>query len=162
MPDCSPAFDMVAHSFLPEQRPFCSSFPLHAPVFLPPQWSLLLSIWLASSLLPWCCCIPLAQQLALFSMYIHSLGDCTLTPAFQYYLYADHYPAPKSSLELHAHVSSILLDSSTWIFNRHLKFNSSNVHYLTPKKVQTARWGRDVIALTFYYTKLWASWVVQW
>ena len=162
MPDCSLAFDMVAHSLLPEQRPFCSSFPLHAPVSLPPQWSFLLSVGLASSLLPWCCCIPLAQQLALFSVYIHSLGDCMLTPAFQYYLYADHYPAPKSSLELHAHVSSISLDSSTWISNRFLKLHLSNVHYLTPEKVQTARWRRDVIALKCYYTKFWASRVAQW
>ena len=120
---------------------------LHAPVFLATSTVVPSQYRLASSLLPWYCCIPLAQYLALFSMYIHSLGDCMLSPDpwFQYYPYTDHYPAPKSSLEHHAYVSSILLDSSTWISNRHLKFNSSNVCYLTPKEVQTARWRRDVI-----------------
>lgn len=85
----SPAFDMVAHSLLPEQRTFCSSATPHSPSFLATSMSASLVSLAGSPLLLVHCCMFLAQCLALFSMYIHSLGDCMLTRGFKCYLSAD-------------------------------------------------------------------------
>ena len=62
------------------------------------------------------------------------------------------YICSKPFPEPHPHISSILLDFSIWVSNRHLKLNLSNTRLLTPKRVQTTRHWRDAIVFTFYCT----------
>lgn len=107
----SPAFDMVVFSRLPEQRTFCSSKTPHAPVFLTTSMAIpsqyLAGIPSSSLML----LQPPAQCLALFSMYIHPLGDYMLNNGLRCYLYA---PNPSRSLIL-TYPASYLISLSEYL-----------------------------------------------
>ena len=134
----SPAFLSKELSVLP-RPPMLLFFSL-------PQWPFLLSIWLGSPLLPWCCCTPGPVPGSLLYVYLPSWWLHAKQWIEMLYICSKPFPEP------HPHISSILLDFSIWVSNRHLKLNLSNTRLLTPKRVQTTRHWRDAIVFTFYCT----------
>lgn len=113
---------------IPSQHPFWLleadlAGPPHTSLAAPSQ-SFLLVLFISLTSRTWS--LPTVPGPPLFSIFTHLFGDLTQSHGFKYHLMGCvslHFPP-----EPQMYISSCLLNISTWITNRHLRFNNSKTN----------------------------------